>query len=775
MEIRRAAVIGAGVMGAGIAAQIANAGIGVDLLDILPKEGTRRDLIAESAIERLTKTDPAPLMHKDNARLIRPGNIEDHLDRLKDCDWIVEAVVENLEVKRALYRRVLAVKRPGAILSSNTSTMPLAQLVEGLPAEAAGDFAITHFFNPPRYMRLLEIVAGPAGRTPALVALADFADRRLGKGIVWCRDTPGFVANRIGVFWLQCASLEAAEGGLSVEEADAVMGLPVGIPKTGIFGLLDLVGLDLQPHVDESLAAALPKGDPYLAIRRNWPLFHKMIADGYTGRKGKGGFYRMVRNGAEKHLEALDFNTGQYRPLIEARLESVAAAKTGLRALVEHPDKGGRYAWRVLSRLLSYAAHVAAEIAEDVASVDRAMRLGYNWKRGPFELIDRLGAAWLAERLAADKQAVPPLLAAAAKAGGFYREEGKERRQFGFAGGYIPIPRAAGVLLLDDVKRAGKPLASVNSASLWDLGDGVACFEQHSKMNSIDAESLGLLKQSVESLPKRGMKALVVYNEGENFSAGVNLGLALFSANLAMWPMMEDMVAAGQAAYKAVKYAPFPVVGAPAGLALGGACEILLHCAAVVAHAESYIGLVETGVGLVPGWGGCKEMLARGLAPGLPKGPMPAAIRAFETIAASKVGRSAAEARDLGFLKGSDDIVMNRERLLAAAKAKALALVKDYKAPAPAEFHLAGPSGKTALMLAADIFVRQGKATAHDRVVAEALANVLSGGPEADQTLPVTEDKVSRLEREAIMGLMRLPKTLARMEHTLATGKPLRN
>ena len=775
MEIRRAAVIGAGVMGAGIAAQIANAGVGVDLLDILPKEGTRRDLIAEQAIERLGKTDPQPLMHRDNARLIRPGNIEDHLDRLKDCDWIVEAVVENLEIKRALYRRVLAVKRPGAILSSNTSTMRLSELVEGLPGGAAGDFAITHFFNPPRYMRLLEIVAGPAGRTPALQALAEFADRRLGKGIVWCRDTPGFVANRIGVFWLQCASLEAAEGGLTVEEADAVMSQPVGIPKTGIFGLLDLVGLDLQPHVDESLAAALPASDPYHAIRRNWPLFHKMIADGFTGRKGKGGFYRMVRNGAEKHLEALDFKTGQYRPLIEARLDSVAAAKTGLRDLVEHPDKGGRYAWRVLSRLLSYAAHAAPEIAEDVASVDRAMRLGYNWKRGPFELIDRMGAAWFAERLVADKQAVPPLLAAAAKAGGFYREGDGQRQQLSFAGGYIPIPRAEGVLLLDDVKRAGKPLASVASASLWDLGDGVACFEQHSKMNSIDGESLALLKQSVEGLAKRGMKALVIYNEGENFSAGVNLGLALFSANLAMWPMMEDMVAAGQAAYKAVKYAPFPVVGVPAGLALGGGCEILLHCAAIVAHAESYIGLVETGVGLVPGWGGCKEMLARGLAPGLPKGPMPAAIHAFETIAAAKVGRSAAEARDLGFLKASDEIVMNRERLLAAAKAKALALVKDYKPPAPAEFHLPGPSGKTALMLAADVFVRQGKATAHDRVVAEALANVLSGGPEADQTIATTEDKITRLEREAIMGLMRLPKTLARMEHTLDTGKPLRN
>jgi 3-hydroxyacyl-CoA dehydrogenase len=775
VEIRRAAVIGAGVMGAGIAAQIANAGVSVELLDILPKAGNDRDAVAAGAIARLLKTEPAPLMHKDNARLIRPGNIEDHLGRLADCDWIVEAVIENLPAKQALYRRIQPVKRQGAILSSNTSTIPLAKLIEGLPVELARDFAITHFFNPPRYMRLLEIVAGPAGRSPALDALADFADRRLGKGIVWCRDTPGFVANRIGVFWLQSASLEAAEGGLTVEEADAVMGRPVGIPKTGIFGLLDLVGLDLQPHVDESMAAALSADDPYQAIRRDWPLFRKLIAEGYTGRKGKGGFYRMVRNGTEKHLEAIDFKTGEYRRIEESRLESVDAAKTGMRALVEFPDRGGRYAWRVLSQLLAYAAQVAPEIAEDIASVDRAMRLGYNWKRGPFEMIDALGPRWFAERLAAEHRSVPPLLAAAAEAGGFYREEGAGRRQLGLAGGYHPIPRAEGILLLEDVKRKGKPLASVASASLWDLGDGVACFEQHSKMNSIDAESLGLLKQTVESLPKRGMKALVIYNEGENFSAGVNLGLALFSANLALWPMMEEMVAAGQAAYKAVKYAPFPTVAAPAGLTLGGACEILLHSAAVVAHAESYIGLVETGVGLVPGWGGCKEMLARGLAPRLPKGPMPSVIRAFETIATARVGRSAAEARDIGYLRPGDEIVMNRDRLLAAAKAKALALAKDYKPPAPSEFHLPGPSGKTALLLAADVFVRQGKATAYDRVVAEELATVLSGGPQADQTLVTTEDQITRLEREAIMRLMRDPRTLARMEHTLATGKPLRN
>jgi 3-hydroxyacyl-CoA dehydrogenase len=775
MAIRRAAVIGAGVMGSGIAAQIANAGIPVDLLDIPAKDGDDRDAIAAGAIARLLKTEPAALMHKDNAKLIRPGNIEDHLERLKDADWIVEAVIENLEIKRALYRRLAEVAKPTAIVSSNTSTMPLAALGEGLPAAFTQRFAITHFFNPPRYMRLLEIV--PPGGDPAAVAeLAAFADERLGKGVVWCKDTPGFVANRIGVFWLQSASLEAVEAGLTVEEADAVMGRPIGIPKTGIFGLLDLVGLDLQPHVDESLAAALPKDDPYQAIRRDWPLFRRMIAEGYTGRKGKGGFYRMNREGGGRRLEAIDLKTGEYRQSEPARLESVAAAKAGLRALVEHPDKGGRYAWRVLSQLLSYAAQVAPEIVDDIASVDRALQLGFNWKRGPFELIDRLGAAYLAERLKAEKRPVPPLLEAAATAGGFYREYLGRLEQLDLSGKtYRPVERPAGVLLLADVKRASKPLIANGSASLWDIGDGVACLEFHSKMNSIDADTLALLRQSVELVGKRRMKALVLHNEGDNFSVGLNLGLALFSANLAMWPMMEDMVGQGQAAYKAVKYAPFPVVGAPSGMALGGGCEILLHCAAVVAHAESYVGLVEVGVGLVPGWGGCKELLARASAPGLPRGPMPAVTRAFETISLAKVGRSAAEARDLGFLKASDAIVMNRERLLAAAKAKALALAADYRPPSPNAFRLPGPSGKTALLMAVDNFVRLGRASAYDREVLAALAEVLTGGPEADPVEPLPEDKVSALEKRMIMRLVRQPRTLARMEHMLDTGKPLRN
>jgi 3-hydroxyacyl-CoA dehydrogenase len=779
MEIRRAAVIGAGVMGSGIAAHIANAGVPVDLLDVPAKEGLR-DAIAAGAIERLLKTDPAPLMSRDNARLIRPGNIEDDLGRLKEADWIVEAVVEKLEIKHSLYARLAGVVKPGAILSSNTSTISRRRLVEGMPEDLARRFVITHFFNPPRYLRLLEIVPPPLDETSseygeAIRALADFADHRLGKSVVWCKDTPGFIANRIGAFWIQSAAVGAVDGGLTVEEADAVMGRPLGIPKTGIFGLLDLVGLDLQPHVDASLAAQLAKDDPYQPLRRDWPLFDKMIAEGYTGRKGKGGFYRLLRNGAEKELQAVDLKTGAYRAKQEARLESVAAAKAGLKALVEHPDKGGRYAWQVLAGLLSYAAHVAPEIADDIAAIDGAMRNGYNWRYGPFQLIDRMGARYFADRLAAEKKPVPPLLAKAAEVGGFYREREGRLEQRGFDGSWRAIARPAGVLLLSDIKRASKALAANGSASLWDLGDGVGCLEFHSKMNSLDPDTMQLLRQSLDLVGKRKMKALVIHNEGDNFSVGLNLGLALFSANLAMWPMIEDTLQAGQQTYKAVKYAPFPVVGAPSGMALGGGCEILLHSAAIVAHAESYIGLVEAGVGIVPGWGGCKELLARAAAHPKGHGPMPPVAQAFETISTAKVARSAFEAKELGFLGVKDEIIMNRDRLLAAAKAKALAMAESYQPPVPASFRLPGPSGKTALMLAVDNFIRMGKATAYDRVVAEGLADVLTGGPAADPLEPLPEDKISQLERQTVMHLLRQPKTLARMEHTLATGKPLRN
>ena len=776
MAIHKAAVIGAGVMGSGIAAQIANAGVPVLLLDVPADNGGDRSALARNAIQRMLKTEPAPFMHKAAAKLVEPGNTEDDLGHLAEVDWIIEVVVEDLEIKRALYARIEAVRKDGSIVSSNTSTLPLSTLVEGQPERFARDFLITHFFNPPRYMRLLELVAGENTRPEALHEIEVFADRRLGKSCVLCNDTPGFVANRIGNFWIQCAVNETRDHGLSVEEADAVMSRPLGIPKTGVFGLLDLVGLDLIPKVDASLAAALPEGDAYHGIRRGWDLLDRLIAEGSTGRKGKGGFYRLDKSGGKRVKEALNLETGDYATAAKPVLESLSASKAGgLKALVAHPDRGGRFAWAVLSQTLAYAATHVPETTGAIHDVDRALKFGYAWKFGPFEMIDQLGAADFAARLTEEGQAVPPLLATAAEAGGFYRTEGGRLQYMSVEGSYENVPRPEGVLLLEDVKRASERLVGNGSASLWDIGDGVACLEVHTKLNAIDPEVLTIIEKSIK-LVASDYKALVVYNEGSNFSAGANIGLALFAANTALWPMIEGLVEQGQKAYRKLKHAPFPVVSAPSGMALGGGCEFLLHSDAVQAHTESYIGLVEAGVGLVPGWGGCTELLSRLAAdPKRPNGPMPPVLEAFETIGMAKVAKSAFEARELGFLREADGITFNRERLLAEAKAKALELASDYSPPEPVELTLPGPAAGAALRFALKDLRMKGAATAHDMVVAGELAEVLSGGEKADVTEPMAPEAVLALERKAFMTLIRTEPTLARMEHTLETGKPLRN
>src|SRR5215469_532979 len=774
MPINKVAVIGAGVMGSGIAAHVANAGIPVVLLDIVPAGAKNRNALAEGAIERLLKTDPAPLMHRDFARRITPGNLEDHLGLLAECDWIVEAVLEKLEVKHATYQKIEAVRKEGSIVSSNTSTIPLRDLVEGQSERFAGDFLITHFFNPPRYMRLLEIVGGPKTRADAVAAIDEFCDLRLGKGVIHAKDTPGFIANRIGGMWIQSALQAAFDLGLTVEEADAIMGRPFGMPRTGIFGLLDLVGIDLTPQVAASMQRTLPKDDPYLRLYKDRPLIAKMIADGYTGRKGKGGFYRLTKTAEGRVKESIDLSTGQYRASVEPQLASIHERKPA--ALLQHEDRGGQYARRVLAHTLAYAAALVPEIADDVVAVDEAMRWGYTWKFGPFELIDQIGADNVIALLKSERVDVPPLLQKAAGKS-FYRVEDGALQYLGRDGAYAPVKRRPGVLLLADIKRRAKPVVRNGSASLWDIGDGVLCLEFHTKMNALDGDSMAMLAKGLDTVKKSNgaMKAMVVYNEADNFSVGANVGLGLFAANVALWPFIEEGEMQGQNAYKAVKYAPFPVVSAPAGMALGGGCEVLLHSAAVQAHAESYIGLVETGVGLVPSWGGCKELVFRhALNPKRPQGPLPPVVAAFETIGLAKVSKSAAEAQDLLLLRQSDGVTMNRDRLLADAKAKALALAQGYQPPKPQPISLPGPTGAAAIGLALDDFHHQGKATDYDMVVSQKLAHVLSGG-DADMLDETTEDKLLALEREAFLSLIREPRTLARIEHMLETGKPLRN
>ncbi|HUK08286.1 MAG TPA: 3-hydroxyacyl-CoA dehydrogenase NAD-binding domain-containing protein [Stellaceae bacterium] len=770
--IRKVAVIGSGVMGGGIAAHIANAGIPVVLLDI-PKGGGSRNEIAEKAIERLLKTDPAPFMHPKNARLVTPGNLEDHLSMLGDCDWIVEAVLENLEVKHATYEKIERHRREGSIVSSNTSTIPLADLVAGMPQRLARDFCITHFFNPPRYMRLLEIVAGPKTRPDAVATVEEFCDVTLGKGVVHAKDRPGFIANRLGGLWIQSAIGAAMDLGLTVEEADAIMGRPFGFPRTGVFSLLDLVGIDLMPHIAESMQRTLPATDPYVVNLRDPALIRKMIADGYTGRKGKGGFYRLVKSGESRVKEAIDLKTGEYRKSEEPQLESIRVGARDMAALLAHDDRGGEFARRVMAMTLSYAAALVPEVADTVVAVDEAMRWGYSWKWGPFELIDKIGVDATIKLLEHTKQPVPPLLQRA-KGRSFYRVQEGALEYLDVAGKYQKVQRRPGVLLLEDIKRRSKSVLRNASASLWDIGDGVLCLEFHTKMNAFDGDLMDLLAKSLVEV-KRAYKALVIYNEGGNFSVGANVGLALFAANLALWPLIEELEAKGQTVFKAVKYADMPVVAAPAGMALGGGCEILLHSSAVQAHAETYSGLVEVGVGLIPGWGGCKEMIIRHTRnPKRPGGPIPPLAEAFQAIGLAKVSKSAAEARDMLILRESDGITMNRDRLLADAKAKALALAKEYKPPKSEPISLPGPTGAAAMGLALDDLRHQGKATEYDMVVAGKLAHVLSGG-DTDIIEEITEDRLSALEREAFQSLVREPRTLARIEHMLETGKPLRN
>jgi 3-hydroxyacyl-CoA dehydrogenase len=768
MIIERVAVIGAGVMGASIAAHLANAGIPVDLLDIVPKQGDNRNAIAEGAIAKLLKAEPQPFMHHKNAQLLTPGNIEDDLPRLAKADWVIEAVLEDLEIKQTLYQKIDAVCRPETLISSNTSTLPLSLLTRNQPDSFKRRFMITHFFNPPRYMRLLELVASPVLDAELLKIVSTFADVRLGKGCVLCNDTPGFIANRIGTFWIQTALLEAIAMKLTAEQCDAAMTL-FGIPKTGVFGLLDLVGLDLMPHILDSFKHTLPPTDRLNKIAEVPSLLQTMIGKGLTGRKGQGGFYRLQPGAGHKVKQAIDLQSGEYRPSEKFAIKGVSHQPDALRAFLTGDEALSHYVWRVLSATLSYTAGLIPEIAADIVAVDTAMRLGYNWRYGPFELLDRLGIDWFVETL--EQKHVPELLAAKQS---LYRVENAELQFRDQSGGYFPVQRQDGVLLLSGIKRHGPPLLTNASASLWAIGDGIACLEFHSKMNTLDTDSLSLIQQSI-GIIKQGFKGLVIYNEAEHFSAGANLTLLVPAIIQQDWETVKAIVKLGQQSYQLLKYAPFPVVGAPSGLALGGGCEILLHCDAIQAHAELYMGLVEVGVGLVPGWGGCKELLRRWQDfPKRPGGPMPFIAQTFETIGFAKVSKSAQEAPKLLFLSKNDGITMNKDRLLADAKARTLALVSGYTPPEPAMYVLPGASARAALDIAARNLLLAGKASAYDVEISQQLAYVLTGG-DSDITQTLTEQDLLDLELEAFLTLVQQPGTLARLEHMLKTGKPLRN
>ncbi|NBX02751.1 MAG: 3-hydroxyacyl-CoA dehydrogenase/enoyl-CoA hydratase family protein [Alphaproteobacteria bacterium] len=750
--IQKVAVLGSGVMGSGIAALIASAGVKVVLLDIVPNGAENRNVLTEGAIAKQLAGKPSGFVHPSKAALVICGNLEDNLDELKDCDWIVEAVLERLDVKQDVYRKIDAVRKKGSIVSSNTSTLPLHELTAGLAESFRADFMIAHFFNPPRFMRLLEVAASPHTSKESFARMCHFADVTLGKGNVLCKDTPGFIANRIGVYWLFLGLLEAIRLGVTVEQADAVMGRPVGIPKTGVFGLFDLIGIDLMPLIAKSLLDNLPASDAFPQMYALPDLVKKMIADGYTGRKGKGGFYRMNTVDGKKVKEAIDLKTGDFRAEEKkVSLDSLTASKKGLRELVSHSDIGGQYAWAVLSGTLHYAASLIPEIADDISAVDDAMRMGYNWKFGPFEIIDQLGADSVAARWKEEGKIVPAIVEKAAG-----KKLYEAQTQLTLGGAYKKIERPEGALMLADIKLTSKPLVQNPSASVWDMGDGIACLELTSKMNAIDMDILSIMEQVV-GIVQSGFKGLVIGNDADNFSAGANLSYMLTAARAGEFEKVSELISRGHAAMMGLKYAPFPVVASLAGLALGGGCELALHSNVIQAHMEAYPGLVEVGVGLIPGWGGCKEMLLR-------HNGDSAAV--FEIISNAKTAGSAEDARDMKILLPQDAISMNRARVLADAKQRCIALAKNYVAASEQSVNILGVSAKQKLL------EKAAAASGHDKVIFEHLAQVLSGGG-VDGVR--SERELLALEHTAFTELIKTAATGERIDYMLNNGKPLKN
>ncbi|WP_285415031.1 3-hydroxyacyl-CoA dehydrogenase/enoyl-CoA hydratase family protein [Variovorax sp. efr-133-TYG-130] len=769
VELSRAIVIGAGNMGAGIAAHLANAGISVLLLDRPMVDARSRNELAEQAVERQLRG--AGFMHPDRAQLVESGNVEDDLARVSEADWIVEAVFEDLEIKRELYAKLERLRKPGSVVSSNTSTIPLAHLTEGLGDAFARDFVVTHFFNPPRVMKLLELVGGKKTSPDVIERVASWCDRLLGKTVIHCRDTPGFIANRIGNYWMSVAALEAKSLGLTVEEADAVMGAPFGIPRTGIFGLFDYVGVNLVPLVWGSFMKSLSADDAHRQhdVTRD-PFITRMLELGRTGRAVGSGFYRTTEKGGKKIREALDLSSGEYRAVRAVQLASLDAAGRDLRSLCEQPDRGGRYAWNVLSHLVSYTSEIGPEIAGDVASIDVALRLGYNWSFGPFELADRVGVAWLAERLSAESRPVPALLKKAVEQGGFYSGE----RWLSTTGQWMGAVAGSGALAFSAIRRLAPRVAGNDSASLWDIGEGVLALEVHTKMNACNEQVVDLIEAAPGHV-SQGFRALVIANDHPRaFSVGADIGSFVTYVKGRDWAGLVRFVERGQSALRALRMAHFPVVGAPFGLALGGGCELQLCCDASVAHAELNAGLPELKVGILPGWGGCTRLLERWIERSGGDAHL-AASKVLEVLIDGTPSGSALVAVDRGLLRRTDRITMNRDRLLEDARQLALELADgDYRPASVLHWSVLGADGAAELYARVDEQRTNLGFSEHDMVVVRAIAEVLSGGDVAAGTA-VTDMDILALEVDRMVALAKTPKSLARMEHMLQTGKPLRN
>ena len=774
--IERVAVLGAGTMGSRIAAHFANAGIPSLLVDVVLPGTRNRNAAALGGLENAAKQRPGGFFTPDGARLITPGNFEDDLKEISGCDWVLEAVTEKLDIKRELMARVAGLRRPGTIISTNTSGIPLAAISEGFDSEFRRHFLGTHFFNPPRYLHLLEVISGAETLPEVLNYVREFSDWRLGKGVVLCKDTPNFIANRIGTFFGSTVQKLTVEDGYTVEEVDALTGPVIGLPKSASYRLLDIVGVDVWALVTRNLHD-MASHDPWRDRFVLQPFLDEMVKRGWLGEKRGQGLYKRVGKGAEKEIWAVDWKTLEYHPAQKPRFASLDAARNvddlgdRLRMLVTAQDRAGSFLWKLFSDLFLYSACVVPEISDRVVEIDRAMRWGYANKLGPFEVWDALGFEPTARRIENEGRPLPEniqrMLSSGAKS--FYQpadRDGFPHTEYFDLGcaRYHTLEERPGVLILSDIKRARGVVKKNAGASLIDIGDGVLCLEFHSKMNSIGQDQVSMIQAGIDEAA-RNFQAMIIANEGENFSVGANLMLVLLAAQEGEWDDLNIAINAFQQANMAIKYAPRPVVAAPFGMTLGGGCEIALHAARVQASAELYMGMVETGVGVIPAGGGCKEALLR----------TGDARRAFELIGYAKVSASADDARKLGLLRDGDAISMNPERLIADAKAQALLLAETHALGVPRQDIKAGGDSAYALMKVGLYMARQGNyITEYDTVVGEKLAYVLSGGRITGEQM-VSEQYLLDLEREAFLSLCGRPETQQRMQHMLKTGKPLRN
>ena len=770
---RNIAVIGAGTMGSGIAAQIANAGHQVLLLDLAARNGAEKSP-AEMAIDRLLASDPPQLMHKRNAGSITTGTISDDFDKLADCDWIIEAVVERLDIKKDLYARLHATIAPDCIVSSNTSTIPISLLVEDMPADFRKRFAITHYFNPVRYMRLLELVRGADTEDAVIDRLADFNDRVLGKGVVRCADTPGFLGNRVGVFALQVGIDEAMRNELTIEQADALMGRPMGIPKTGVFGLYDLIGIDLMVDVVASLRSILPEGDAFHAVGGENVMISAMIADGFTGNKGRGGFYMTGDDGSEmaRPLTGAGAALADWRPtssdLPDAAVRAADAAATRREPLLELLDGNdgcARFSRRVLGRVLAYAASLVPDVTSSPQDIDDAMKLGFNWQRGPFEMIDAIGPSRMAALLKEADLDVPPVLATDAP---FYQPDGDVLTVRQADGSQSPVRLPAGVMRFHMTRQTLTPIASNNAASLFALDGDLRLVEFHSKANALTDESMEIVAAAADDHGK----GIIIHNDAQHFSAGVDLNAFRSLIEASNWDGIDAFLARFQDAVCKLKYTPVPVVGAPSGLAAGGGYEVLAHCDRLVVHTNSVMGLVEAGVGVVPGGGGIKDTYLRWHAA---KGSWDeAAWQTWMNIGYGATGSSPQlSARMMYFRDGHDETVMNRDRLLPRAIEMIAEMQDGYKTPPPPVAQLADGGLAEKMEDFMQQGIDRGDFFPHDKTVAMAIASVMLRGTGDGET--ADEAALYARERAAFIRLAQTSETHERIRTMLDEGAAVRN